>query len=207
LQARQRNQKVQKRGYGVSLQYDFDIVRSDKPLALDAQPQATFRDADTRAAVLTLPRPARQWLQGAGFLLDAQPTTLAHGEYAAADEAARLHIMQRLHASLKDHDLAKAGKDTFSTFVIADFIDAMAKATPVDAEAVMPDTPQIPGPFAGLRGRAAKEALAKAAPRGWRPKPAAIPFGMLALARRQGFLKLTLGTAFVYCAVLLYLYR
>jgi hypothetical protein len=204
-----RNQKVQDRGYGVSLQYDFDIVHANKPFALDAQPQATFRDADTRAAVLTLPAATRQWLQGAGFVLDAQPTTLAPGEYAAEDEAARLHIMQRLHASLKDHDLAKAGKDTFSTFVIADFIEAMAKATPVFAEPSASDAPapQIPGPFAGLRGKAAKEALAKAAPRGWRPKHAGMPFGMLALARRQGFLKLTLGTAFVYCAVLLYLYR
>jgi hypothetical protein len=194
----------------VSLQYDFDIVRPDMSLALvDAQPQATFRDADTRAAVLTLPGPARQWLQGAGFVLDAQPSTLPPGHYAAEDEAARLHIMQRLHASLRNHDLAKAGKDTFSTFVIADFINAMARATPVETAPATPEAPlpQIPGPFAGLRGRAAKEALAKAAPRGWRPKHAGMPFGMLALARRQGFLKLTLGTAFVYCAVLLYLYR
>ncbi len=193
------------------LQYDFDIVRPDVLPALKNQPQATFRDADTRTAVLTLPPEARRWLQGAGFVLDAQPNGLATGHYAAEDEAGRLHIMQRLHATMKDHDLVKAGKDTFSTFVIADFIDAMAKAAPVNA--LMADipagtpAPQIPGPFAGLRGKAAKEALAKAAPRGWRPKPAGMPFGMLALARRQGFVKLTLGTAFVYCAVLLYLYR
>lgn len=192
------------------LHYDFDMLRGQTALALDTQPLATFRDADTRAAVQTLPVAARQWLAAAGFVDTAQPGNLPPGEYAPADELARLHIMQRLTATMKDFDLSSAGRDTWSTFIIADFIDAMAVAIPTPQDTTVqhiPPAPHIPGPFAGLRGKAAKDALAKAAPRGWHPKQVGTPFGMRALARRQGFVKLTLGTAFVYSAVLLYLYR
>jgi hypothetical protein len=192
------------------LHYDFDIVRGLAPGAKVVQPFAVFRDADTRAAVMTLPEPARHWLSAAGFLPDAQPRDLPFGTYAADDDFDRLHIMQRLHVTMKDFNLAKVGTDRWSTFVVADFINDMAKAVPVALGVPQVNTaaqPQIPGPFAGLRGKAAKEALAKAAPRGWRPKPTRIPFGVLAMARRQGLLKLTLGTALLYCAVLLYIYR
>ena len=197
------------------LQYDFDIIRAQSALALDTQPMAAFRDADTRLAVQTLPEAARMWLAAAGFSVGTQPadlppTDLPPGEYAPEDELARLHIMQRLTVTMKDFDLSAAGRDTWATFIIADFIDAMARATPAphpQAALTVPPAPQIPGPFAGLRGKAAKDALAKAAPRGWHPKQVGTPFGMRALARRQGFVKLTLGTAFVYCAVLLSLSR
>jgi hypothetical protein len=194
----------------VLLRYDFDILRTPSGDLADVLPRAVFRDADTRAAVQTLPGPVRQWLTGAGFDDGSQPSTLPPGQYAPQDELFRLQIMQRLTATMKDFDLSRAGADTWTTFVISDFVDSMANAVPApEGKPAFPaePAPQIPGPFAGLRGKAAKDALAKAAPRRWHPKQAGIPFGMLALARRQGFLKLTLGTAFVYCAVLLYLYR
>jgi hypothetical protein len=192
------------------MHYDFDILHAGPGIGYDSQPRAVFRSEDTQAAAQTLPKNALAWLAGAGFVFDAKGSDLPEGYYNPTDELARLHIMQRLTATMKDYDIAKAGKDRFATFVIADFINAMAKAlpAPLSTPANSNDpAPQIPGPFAGLRGQAAKDALAKAAPRGWRPKHAGMPFGMLALARRQGLLKLTLGTAFVYCAVLLYLYR
>jgi hypothetical protein len=190
------------------LHYDFDILHQYPLVTPESQTRAAFRDPETRAAVLTLPEPARQWLARAGFVAEGEVTNLPPGHYAPQDELDRLHIMQRLTATMKDFDLAKAGKDTWSTFVIADFIDAMTRALPMPpALPSVPAPPQIPGPFAGLRGKAAKEALAKAAPRGWHPKPSATPFGVLAMARKQGFLKLTLGTVFLYCAVLAYVYR
>lgn len=198
------------RGDRALLNYDFDILRSDPVLALERQPRAVFRDAETRASVATLPEQTQKWLAGAGFVDMPQISKLPPGQYAPQDEPYRLHIMQRLKSMMKDLDRTKVAGDTWSVFVIADFVQAMSVARPVpslQAEVETAPVPPIPGPFTGLRGKAAKEALAKAAPRRWRPKPTGIPFGMLALARRQGFLKLSLGTVFLYCAVLLYLNR
>jgi hypothetical protein len=197
-------------GSGALLQYDFDILRSDRVQTLESQPRAVFRNAETRAAVLTLPESARNWLAHAGFVDRPAAGNLPPEFYAPQDEPYRLQIMQRLTASMKEFDLARAGADTWSDFVIADFVDAIARSRPAPVPQDLAEAtpaPQIPSPFAGLRGKEAKDALAKAAPRRWHPKPTGMPFGMLALARRQGFVKLSLGTMLLYCAVLLYLNR
>lgn len=195
--------------------YDFDIVRLQPSTARgtttgDMQPRALFRDSETRAAARALPESVRNWLMGAGFSFDVHHSDLPDGFYAPQDDIDRLQIMQSLTATIKNHDLPKRDMDVWSTFVIADFVDAMAKAralpNPANATADQP-LPPVPTPFAGLRGQAAKAALAKATRRRWSPKQTGTPFGLLAMARHQGLLKLTLGTAFVYCAVLLYLYR
>jgi hypothetical protein len=195
--------------------YDFDIVRQGPPhsgahSAADPYARAMFRDPETRAAARALPEAVRNWLIGAGFCLDDHRSDVPHGFYAPQDEPDRLQIMQTLTATMRQHDLPKRGLDVWSDFVIADFVDALAKARPLPSPA--PDLaaqtlPPVPTPFAGLRGKAAKEALSRATRRRWSPKQTGMPFGMAAMARRQGLLKLTLGTAFVYCAVLLYLYR
>jgi hypothetical protein len=206
---------MQGRGATKLQNYDFDIVRLNPSTAGttsagDRPFVAMFRDSETRAAARALPEAVRNWLTGAGFSFDAHRSTSPAGFYPLQDEPDRLQIMQSLTATMKNYDLPKRGMDVWSNFVIADFVDAMAKARPMQGpstDLVAQPLPPVPSPFAGLRGQAAKAALAKATRRRWSPKDTGLPFGMLAMARRQGLLKLTLGTAFVYCAVLLYLYR
>lgn len=194
----------------VQLNYDFDMVPQGPGQAEGAAQTALFRDAETLAELHKAPEAVRRWLAGAGFGLSAKGSDLPPGHYAARDEIDRLALMQRLTRTMKDYDLPKGAAAGWSDFVIADFVEAMAAAQPL-RDAVPPppakSTPQIPTAFARKRGKAAKAALAEAAPRGWRPTPAFIPFAMLALARRQCFVMLSLGTAFVYCAVLLYVNR
>jgi hypothetical protein len=204
-------------GWGATLlkSYDFDIVRlgttaAGVTSAADAPFCAMFRDPETRAAARGLPEAVRNWLTNAGFSFDAHRSSLPDGFYAQQDETDRLQIMQCLTATMKKYDLPKRGMDVWSNFVISDFVEAMGTARPMPSPAnpaAVDPLPPVPTPFAGLRGQAAKVALAKATRRRWSPKQTGLPFGMLAMARRQGLLKLTLGTAFVYCAVLLYTYR
>lgn len=197
----------------MSLQYDFDIVPKQAAGGTGGTmilTEARFRNAETVAELHKAPEAVRNWLVAAGFGVAAHPSDVPAGQYAARDEIGRLELMQRLTLTMKDFDLPKARTAAWSDFVIADFVSSMARAEPLrEPVPVVPEKPaaQIPTAFARKRGKAAKAALAEAAPRGWRPMPRPIPFAMRALARRQGFVMLTLGTAFVYCAVLLSLNR
>ncbi|MGL5011141.1 MAG: hypothetical protein ACRC6I_14775, partial [Paracoccaceae bacterium] len=155
------------------------------------------------------PEAVRRWLTGAGFGLTAHRSDVPAGHYAARDEIGRLELMQRLTLTMKDYDLPKGRVANWSAFVITEFVEAMATARPMRDETLLvaeKSAAQIPTAFTRTRGKEAKAALA-AVPRRWSPMPPLIPFGMRALARRQGFVMLSLGTVFVYCAVLLYIGR
>ncbi|MCU0802821.1 MAG: hypothetical protein MUD11_13825 [Rhodobacteraceae bacterium] len=196
----------------MAVNYDFDIEwpSANAGAAGAATSLALFRDADTLAELLRAPVAVRDWLTGAGFGL-----TLSHGghlppgHYAAHDEVARIDHLQRLSVTMKDHDLPRGHHaQGWSGFVIADFVTAVAAAQPLrEVIPVAPEKPvvPIPSPFGRLRGAAARAALAAAAaaPRGWQPLRQGTPFAVDAFARRLAFLRLTLGIAFVYCAVTL----
>lgn len=142
----------------MKLRYDFDILDLSGRAAADqtgleafmagagigtdhaGQRLALFRDKRTAEALGRAPAALQAYFLKSGFGMETFDSGAPPDRYPAGDEAARLDIIERLAANAGDCDLppAKEGAADDGCFCLADFLQHLTAATPVEMAKVVP---------------------------------------------------------------------
>jgi hypothetical protein len=103
---------------------------------------ALFRDQETADALRAAPASLRDYFLAAGFGLNTYTSGVARHRYPAADEAARLEIIERLTELAPSYLLPAPGDypEGGPVFRLGAFLADLAEATPDVAGATVPET-------------------------------------------------------------------
>lgn len=131
---------------------------------------ALFRDPKTVEALRGADDKVRSWLESSGFGFNVYDSGAGPGAYPAADEAARIDVIDRLSKTMKAAGLKEAN---FNGFHLPTFLKAVVEAKPVKAQASPPKSSAKSAPKPAAEPAAAPSlklettaAAAPAAPQG-----------------------------------------
>jgi hypothetical protein len=116
----------------MALTYDFDMAPAG-PQGADGARVARFRDAATVAALARAPQAVRDYLCASGFGEGTHHSGAPAGRYPAADEAARVAVIEALAANVGRFDLARADdrQPRRDAFHLSGFYAALIEAEPI----------------------------------------------------------------------------
>jgi hypothetical protein len=161
----------------MKLRYDFDILDLSGAATADrtelgdfmeaagigsdraGQRLALFRDRRTAGALQKAPAALQEYFLKSGFGMETFDSGAPQNRYPAGDEAARVEIIERLAANAGACDLppAQEGEPAEGCFCLAEFLQHLTEATPLDTPKVMPP------PIDAISAPVAKDAAEPAA--------------------------------------------
>lgn len=131
----------------MALNYDFDMLSMTADVTPEdagtethptGKPVALFRHAETIEALERAPQAVQDYLRASCFGINCYHSGAPAGRYPAADEAARIAVIEALAENVRRFDLPRAddSQPDADTFHLASFFAAVAEAEPIAMEPV-----------------------------------------------------------------------